>query len=393
MGHNLVPHEGSAVKADPLGDKTFEAALAAVRRYFVFRWTWAEDEIQRLLAAGWDRMSEGELRYTFNTAEGDERGVNAFAEAYEQLEGKCGTAVRLVPGRVRSAIWVRTDLLMVLTSYQLRLLKPVGGRRSEDIDGDKRDDEVCECHCHCEAEGLDYCHDDDCGDYDECAEDDCEEHDCEEEGCERNRCDDCHCCTCWKNCGCGFYDSEECGCGCYECTCDCYSAILDLDTQSGPDEPVTVANQWPTFVAGLAQLLTRLGKGERVDLTAHGHRYARFQIRDHELDCAIAGNRSVPKQYHLNTDQSAWLINRGWYQYRESDRTYTVPFASNYEKYVTTAESVVTVLHDFLGITHPSELGIETTGAHGTPGAHPQRPLAIMTEASPANPKPEQADD
>ncbi|MFF0632314.1 hypothetical protein ACFYTS_07400 [Nocardia sp. NPDC004151] len=358
------------MKADPLRGTTFEAVFATVRQSFGFRWTWAEDEVQRLIAAGWDQISEGELRYTFNAAEGDECSVDVFAEAYEQFEDEYGPAVRRVPGRGRSATWVRANLLMVLTSHQVRLVKPVGGRRPEETDGDKRDDdgpyEVCECHCHCEAEDLEYCHDDDCGPDDE---DDCDEDDCEEEGCERRRCDGCHCCTCWKNCGCDFYDTDECGCGCYECTCDCYSAILDLDNQPGDDEPVTVVNQWPAFVAGLAEVLTRLGKGERIDLTAHGHRYARFNVRDHGLDCVIAGNHSVPKEYHLKTDQSAWLIQRGWYQYRESDRTYNVPFASNYDEYVEAAESVVTVLHDFLGIAHPIELGIEAAAACGAPDA------------------------
>lgn len=104
MRHKAVPHEGSAVKADPLQDTTFGAALAAVRQSFGFRWTWAEDEIQRLIAAGWDQIGEGELRYTFNSAEGEECDVDVFAEAHVQFEYEYGTAVRLVPGPVEFGI-------------------------------------------------------------------------------------------------------------------------------------------------------------------------------------------------------------------------------------------------------------------------------------------------
>ncbi|MFE3195153.1 hypothetical protein ACFXHA_39545 [Nocardia sp. NPDC059240] len=366
---------------DRLRDTTFGDAFEAMGQSVRFRWAWGEDEVQRLVDAGWERVSDAELRYTFDTAEGDERGVDVFAAAYEKFEYDFGSAVRMVPGRRRSATWVQVDLLMVLTSRQIRLVRPVGGPRAEEIDGDGRDDagsgEVCDCHCHCELTGLDYCNAHaDCGDYDEvdCDADEDDEHDCDEEDCGYKKCGECHCCICWKNCGCDYYTTEDCGCGCYECACACYSSIIDVDDRSGDDEPVTVMNEWPAFVAGLAQVLPRLGKGERVGLTAHGHRFASFQVRDSHLDCAIAGNQSVPPEYHLSFEQSTWLIQRGWYQYRECDRTYSVPFAAGNDQYVDTVESVVTVLRDFLGIARPGDLDIETTGA---PDGQPRCRLLI----------------
>ncbi|MEU0540194.1 hypothetical protein ABZ319_10010 [Nocardia sp. NPDC005978] len=357
-----------------------------------YRWTWAEDEVGALIAAGWNRIGDDELRYTFNSAEGDEIGTDIFAAAYKRFEEWFETAIRLAPGQGRSAVWVRPRLLITLTSHHIGLIKQASEPRSENVDVGEREhgpEVACECHCHCEAQGLDYCNElYDCGDFDEdecdCAEEhDCEAEECDHEDCDPQRCGECHCCACWKNCGCDFYSTEECGCGCYECTCDCYSAILNSLVPIGDDEPVTVADRWSDFVAGLARALTRLGKGERIDLAAHGHRYASFAVRNHALECAIAGNRSVPAEYHLDANQHAWLIRRGWYEFHDHDRTSSVSFGSAYDEYVNAAESAVTVLRDFLGVAKPSDLVIETTSASDTPDGQLRRCLEITPATSP----------
>lgn len=359
MGNDVVPQECSA----------FEAMLIALYKHFgTSSWwrsrsTWAADDIQQLVDAGWEQVGVSELRYSFSNVTGDERSVNVFAAAHQALEDEFGEATCQIPGRDRSATWIAPNVVMSLMSQHARLLELSVGRRSENLDADKADGQesvdICECHCHCEAEGLDWCHDDYCG-YDLADdEDDADDEDNEDP----KRCGECHCCTCWKNCGCDTYpDMEDCGCGCYVCVCDCYSQVLAVDSQGGDDEPLTVENQWPAFAGGLAQALSRLGRGEGIDLSANGYTWATFHARDHEIDCAIARNRSEPAKHGLTAEQNSWLIQRGWDHYGEFDRTYRIRFAANYGEYVTTAESVVTVLHDFLGITSPADLEVRWPG-------------------------------
>ncbi|MGX1811136.1 TY-Chap domain-containing protein [Nocardia sp. NPDC055321] len=375
---------GSVLEDDPLRDTTFGAILPMMRKRFYFRWTWDEDEIQGLVAEGWDRIGEGDLRFTFNTGRGHEHDVNVFAAAYEQFRDAFESPLLSVPGRRPSATWIRSHRLVVLTPYQVRIINPETEGHAAEIDEATSDNDapaqVCGCHCHCAVKGLDYCHDDDCGAYDEHDDDDYDEDDdAEEDDCddEQKRCGECHCCTCWKNCGCDFYSSEVCGCGCHVCVCDCFNALLEVDNRPGDDEPVEVPNEWPAFVAGLARALTRLGKGDGLDLKAHRRRFARFQVRDHDLECTITGKRGVPQQFHLTTEQRGWLVERGWENYRDFGQTYTLPFASGYDEYVVAAEAVATVLRDFLGIARPAELGIEATAADGAPSTQPPIPLVV----------------